>query len=266
MSLVIGSDSQLAQYFPDDYEKISSKNIELDYYDLDYYKDKFYDRIFFCFGENRTFIENNIEIFFKVNVEYTLKLLDYFKDKCNKIIVYSTSELWNDCDGPIDLQTTINYNYSPYIESKSLLTRQIETKRTFELNYDNVIILYPFNFNSIYRKGEFLFGKIFDSILNKKHIEIGDTYFYRDLIHPKYVVERSILAEEDEIIGSGRLVFVNDFIRDLYRNCDLRYEDYVTENYDCNLKLKRKIYYLNSKEAKYNNLLEDTLNDIKNLK
>lgn len=254
-NLVIGDTSQLAHYFPDEYEKISSRNI-----DFEYYKDKFYDRIFFCFGENRTYIENKINIFLEINVNYTLKLIDFFTDKCNKIIVYGTSELWNNREGAISLDDTFNFNSSPYIESKQAMIFSI--KRSL---YKNVLILYPFNFNSIYRKGEFLFGKIFNSIINKEKIEIGDTYFYRDLIHPKYVVERSLLAEEDEIIGSGRLTFVNDFIRDLYELFNMDYNKYVTENYKYNLKLKRKIYYLNTKEIRYSDLLYDTVNDIKKL-
>jgi nucleoside-diphosphate-sugar epimerase len=267
-SLVIGSTSQLIYYFPNNYEKISSRDIN-----LDNLKDNFYDRIFFCFGEQRTFIENDEQIFIDVNLLYTLKYVDLLKDRCNKLILYSTSELWNNCDGRIDLNIPFNYNYSPYIKSKELLTQYIIENRK---KYENIIILYPFNFNSIYRTYElidgkfsirktssFLFSKIFESLLTKKKIEIGDTYFYRDIIHPKYVVERSLLAEKDEIIGSGRLTFVNDFIRQLYMKNNLNYNDYVIENFDNNLKLKRKIYYCNSQQPKYTNLLIDTLNDIR---
>ena len=57
---------------------------------------------------------------------------------------------------------------------------------------------------------------------SREKIEIGDTYFYRDIIHPKYVVERSILADKDEIVGSGRLTFINDFIRNLYHFSGLK--------------------------------------------
>jgi nucleoside-diphosphate-sugar epimerase len=265
--LIIGDTSQLSYYFPEDYQRISSYNI-----DFSKFKDKSYDRIFLCAGEQRTFIEgvDNEKMFIEANVDYAFKLIDFFKDKCDKIIVYATSELWNNCDGPIDLSVPFNYNYSPYIRSKELLTNKISLE-----NYPNIIVLYPFNFNSIYRayqymngkfyirsEYKFLFSKIFESIITETSIEIGDTYFYRDLIHPKYVVERSILAEKDEIVGSGRLTFVNDFIRDLYKRNDLNYNKLVTENYDHNLILKRKIYHLNSRTIKYNNLLEDTLNDI----
>ena len=266
-SLVIGNTSQLSYYFPEDYEKISSRNINFNNFEK-----KYYSRIFLCFGEQRTFIENIEKIFIDINVDYTLNVINFFKDHCDKIIIYSTSELWNNCEGGIDLNTNFNYNYSPYIKSKEILTRQILDNK----NYKNVIILYTFNFNSIYRtyqninnnfsirkEQKFLFNKIFESIISKKQIQIGDTYFYRDLIHPKYVVKRSISTDKDEIVGSGRLTFVNDFIKDLYKHCDLDYTHYVIENYDYNLNLKRKIYYLNSKDIKYNDLLNDTLDDIK---
>jgi nucleoside-diphosphate-sugar epimerase len=201
------------------------------------------------------------DIFFDTNVGYTLKLIDFFVNKCNTLVVYGTSELWNQCEGAVQVSDPVNFEKTPYITSKFVLSGLIKEK-----NYNNVIVLHPFNFNSIYRKGDFLFGKIFDSIINKKHIEIGDTYFYRDLIHPKYVVQRSILAENDEIVGSGRLIFVNDFIRELYNENDLCYADLVTENFDHNLSIKRKIFYAKHQYQQYSNLLKDTLNDINKLK
>ena len=72
-----------------------------------------------------------------------------------------------------------------------------------------------------------------------------------------------MLAEKDEIIGSGRITFVNDFIRDLYYLSGLDYNEYVTENIDCTLTTKRKVNYLNSKGQLYNTLLKDTLNDLR---
>ena len=256
-SLIIGNTAQLSYYFPEEYERISSRNIN-----LDFYKDKFYDRIFFCFGENRTFIEKATDIFTEINVFYTIKLVKFFTQRCNKLIVYGTSELWNNCEGAINIKTLPNFNKSPYIDSKAIMTIAVHQLQYDEEIYKNVLVLHPFNFNSFHRKGPFLFGKIFDSILNKKHIEIGDTYFYRDLVHPKHVAERSILANEDEIVGSGRLTFVNDFIRDLYKYYELDYDQYVTENMNNNLKVKRKIYYLQSKEHLNSSLFEDTLLDI----
>jgi len=259
-NLVIGNTSQLAHYFPNEYEKISSRNIN-----FDDYKNKFYDRIFLCFAEQRTFLGNDTKLFFDINVDYTTDFISYFKKKCNKIIVYGTAELWNNYEGPISIDDKYNYNITSYIASKSELCNQINNYRENNL-LNNCIVIHPFNFNSTYRKDGFLFSKIFDSIINEKKIEIGDTYFYRDLVHPKYVVERSIEAEKDEIVGSGRLIHVNDFIRDLYHFNFLDYDDYVTENYDHNLSNKRKIYYLKSTKCNYDYqmLLSDTIKDIHN--
>jgi GDP-D-mannose dehydratase len=64
----------------------------------------------------------------------------------------------------------------------------------------------------VHRKEGFLFGKIFDSLLNNKKISIGDIDFYRDLIHPKNIVDISLITEKDIIIGSGELINVQKFI------------------------------------------------------
>jgi GDP-D-mannose dehydratase len=191
-----------------------------------------------------------------------MDVVNIFKPISNRVIVYSTCELWNNVDGAINLNTPFDYNYSPYIKSKELLTNRIKDLRDYN---QNVIIVYPFNFNSPYRKGEFLFGKIFDSIINKKKIEIGNTDFNRDLIHPRYIVERSIKAKEDEIIGSGYLINVNKFIKDLYKEMNMVYEDYVTENSINNLQVKRKEFYSETDiKYSYELLLSETVKDIKN--
>jgi len=249
-NLVIGNTSQLANYFPDDYEKISSRNIQL--------TDNEYDRVYICFAEQRTYIKDNPEIFFDTNVNYTLKLIDHYSRLSNKIIVYGTSELWNKCNGAIDINTPFNYKQHNYTDSKKLMIDKIK-----ENGYKNVIVLHPFNFNSIYRKEGSLFAKIFDSIINEKKITIGNTYFYRELIHPKFVVEESIKATSDQIIGSGRVEFVNDFIRDLYFEFDMDYDDFVTEDYKENITSNENIFYLKSKQLKYNQLFNDTVMEIK---
>jgi GDP-D-mannose dehydratase len=133
--------------------------------------------------------------------------------------------------------------------------------------YKNVIILYPFNFNSTYRSKDFLFGKIFSSIINKEKIEIGNTYFHRDIVHTKFVVNESLNAKEDKIIGSGRLTFVNDFIRDLFKYFKMDYNFYIEENL---LKFKErpveKEFYLDSKKNlfTYDELLTETILELEN--
>jgi len=256
MNLVIGNTSQLAYYFPDDYKKISSRDI-----DFDDFENKKYESVYVCFAEQRTHMKDNLELFLDVNVKYTLNVVDFFSKISNRVIVYGTSELWNKYSGGIDITLPFDYNFTPYIDSKRIMINELKSR-----NYKNVIIIHPHNFNSSRRKEGFLFGKIFNSILNNKKIHIGNTYFYRELIHPKYVVERSILATTDEIIGSGRLVFINDFIRELYAAFNLSYDKLVTENDIHNLNIKRNINYLNSFKPLYNSLLKDTVEDLKNNK
>lgn len=253
-NLIIGNTSQLSYYFPDDYIKISSRNI-----DYDYIKSKHWNKVFICLAESRKFIKD-IKIYDEVNFDLTINIIDILKNISKNIIVYSTCELWNKYDGQIDLSMNFDFYITPYQQSKYKLTSYILN------NYNNVFIMYPFNFNSTYRTIDFLFGKIFYSIINKEKIEIGDTYFYRDMIHPKFVVDESINATNHKIIGSGRLIFVNNFIRDLYKYYNMEYDKYIIENinndymeYD-----KRKEYYLKSDEClySYDNLLKDTISDI----
>ena len=256
-NLVIGNTSQLSMYFPEEYVKISSRNI-----DKSFIQNKMWNRIFLCFGESRKFIKDE-HLHNKINFDYTTKLIDFLLPHANKIVVYSTCELWNKCSGPIDLETPFNFFETNYIKSKFKLTNHILNSEVS----NKVIIIFPFNFNSIYRSQNFLFGKIFNSIINKTKIEIGNTYFNRDIIHPKCVVDKSITTENNLIVGSGRLVFVNDFIRDLYSNFNMDYDDYVSEKFDYyNEYETRNEYYLKSKKYlySYNNLLKETINDIKN--
>lgn len=255
-NLVIGSTSQLSYYFPDDYIKIPSRNIN-----YDSLLSKKWDRVFICLGESRKFIDN-IELYDDINFYLTLDIIEKFKNISNKIIVYSTCELWNQYDGSVSLSMDYNFYSTPYIQSKYKLTKLITDNQE---NYHNVIILYPFNFNSIIRDNNFLFGKIFNSIINKTKIEIGDTYFYRDLIHPIHVVNESINSTSHQLVGSGRLTFVNDFIRDLYKHYGLSYESLVVEHKDkFNEYERRKEYYLKSEfnQYDYSQLLKDTINDI----
>jgi hypothetical protein len=251
-NLVIGNTSQLSHYFPEEYEKISSRNI-----DLSLYKDEIYDRVFLCFAEQRTYIMDDEKLFNDLNVYETLRLVEFFSSRANYVVTYGTCELWNNIEGPVSIDTPFNYKYSPYCVSKELMTKKIH-----ELNNPNVIVIHTFNFNSPFRKPGFLFAKIFDSLINQTKIEIGDTYYYRDMIHPKYVVERSLSAKTDELVGSGRLTFVNDFIRDLFYSMKMDYNEYVTEKVDSSA--KRTIYYLYSKEPQYSydSLLKDSLYDI----
>jgi len=255
-NLIIGNTSQLSYYFPDDYIKISSRNI-----DKKFITSQNWDRVYICFGESRKFIDD-IRMHDDVNFYYTLEIINLLKNNSKSIIVYSTCELWNQVDGKIDLSMNFNFYSTPYLQSKYRLSKHIISNKS---EYFNVFVLYPFNFNSTYRNEDFLFGKIFNSIINKKIIEIGNTYFYRDIIHPKFVVDKSIKAFENEIIGSGRLIFVNDFIRDIYKYFKMDYNQYIIENISKYKEYEKvKEYYYNSNicQYSYDDLLSDTILDI----
>jgi nucleoside-diphosphate-sugar epimerase len=253
-NLVIGNTSQLSYYFPRDYKKISSRNIN--YNEI---KKNKYDRIFLLFAEQRTFLNKNIDFFTQINVDYTLEVIENLKEICNNIVVYSTSELWNKYDGCISIENKYDYNETPYIKSKEILCSIINSDRK---KYKNVIIVYPFNFNSVYRKEGFLFGKIFDSLLNNKKITIGDVDFERDLIHPKFIVDKSIQTNCDVIVGSGELINVKKFIIDLFKLYYKKFDDYIVINKENNLKNKRNNYFSCIKNSTYEELLKETIKDL----
>lgn len=252
-NLVIGNTSQLSYYFPREYIKVSSRDI-----DLLRIKRFFYDRIYLCFAEQKTYLDMDISSFSKINYDYTLFLIEELLSNCNNIVIYSTAELWNNYDGPICLSMAYNYNYSHYIKSKEMISNTILNST----KYKKVIIIYPFNFNSIYRKGNFLFGKVYKSIVDNQNITIGDVDFYRDIIHPQNIVNESINASDHKIIGSGYLYNIKNFIIDLYQMTNKNFDDYVTINSDLNLKNKRKNYFSLTKYSNYNELLQLSLKDI----
>jgi nucleoside-diphosphate-sugar epimerase len=257
--LLIGNTTQLSYYWDkycDNNTKIiSSRNI-----DLSYIKSQKWNRIYIAFAEGRTFLKD--APFYDVNVTYTLNLINEIKDYCKNIIYYSTTELWNKCNGPINIETVFNYDItSTYIYSKSKVTREL----LYNDKYKNVIILYPFSFNSPHRKeSNFLFSKVFDSIINKKRIILGNIDYYRELLHPKFVIEQSNKATTHQIIGSGRVVYVKDFIKDLYDYSFKDYDQYIEEDKNNIYKGKQNIFYLDSSEClySYEDLLLDTINDI----
>lgn len=256
-NLIIGGSAQLAKYFPDTFLRISSRNIE--YSQL---SDKKYDRVYIMMAEHRTYLNESEEFYDKINFHKTLEVVNFFRDKCNYVILYSTSELWNNLDGEIEIDIPFNYNYSPYIKSKEKISNYIRNNRDI---FHNVLIIYPVNFNSIHRKGDFLFGKIFNSIVNKIKITVGDIDFNRDVIHPSIIAEESMKTTSDILIGSGHLTNIKQYIIDLYKLYNLNYNDFITYDRSCNLKNKRKEYYTKVKFSSYNELLLLTKNEIKNI-
>ena len=145
-----------------------------------------------------------------------------------------------------------------------LLDKIKELQKTNSL-YNKVIFIHPFYFNSVRRCKYFLFGKIFDSIINKKQIEIGDVNFNRDMVHTSFVVKKSIEATEDMMVGSGKLFNVRDFIKDLYKLNDLDFNYYVKENLSIPTSGQPKLIMADVPwNYEYQDLLNDTREDIIN--
>ncbi len=254
MNLIIGSTSQLSHYFPSNYHRMSSRNINID--DI---KNGNYDRVFILFSEQRTFLNKNDNFFIDVNVTQTLKLINEIKNYVNKVVVYSTSELWNNCDGEVSVIDKYNYNYTPYIKSKEVLCDYINEHID---KYDNVIIVYPFNFNSPYRKEGFLFNKIFNSLIYKVKNNVGDLNFNRDIVHPQIVVNNSIKTEKNILVGTGELINIEGFIRELFGVYNLEINDYINIDNSNLLPNKRNLYYSKIKYSSKEELLKLTINDV----
>jgi nucleoside-diphosphate-sugar epimerase len=253
-NLIIGDTSQLNFYFPNEYHRISSRNIDLD--SIIQIK---YDTIFILFAEQRTFLNETEKFFTDINFNYTIKIIDEIKNYCNRIVVYSTSELWNNYNKEVLVTDTFNYNYTPYIKSKEILSNYINEHKP---EYSNVHIIYPFNFNSPYRKSGFLFSKIFDSLINKNINSVGDLNFYRDLIHPSIIVRESITTHSDLLIGGGELIHVESFVKELFSISNIDFNNYIHFKNENNLNNIRKNYFSGIKYSNYKELLKLTLYDI----
>jgi nucleoside-diphosphate-sugar epimerase len=259
MNLVIGNTSQQSHYYPDDFIKISSRNIN-----FNFLKENKFNGIYITFAEQRIY-EKNID-FITPNFNYTLKIINEVIDNCDKIVIFTSCELWSNLSGLISVDTTPNFNITnQYTLSKLILFNEIKRLRIIDDKYKKVVILHPFYFNSVYRNDYFLFGKIFYSIINKKKINVGNLNFYRDIVHTSFVVKKAIELKEDSMIGAGRLYNVKELIVDLYKSFNMNYNDFVTE--DLTLKSNDKMIRANVNwEYTYNDLLNDNILDIKKIK
>lgn len=261
MNLVIGN-SQLSHYFPKDYITISSRNV-----DLNYLLNNTWESVYLTFAEQRI---HDLGIdFITPNYLYTLQIINALLKNTNKIICYTSCEIWNNLSGIIRLNTTANFFpiNNEYVISKLLLWNKILELREKDDIYKKVIFVHPFYFNSIHRNEYFLFGKIFKSILNKEKITVGSLNFYRDMVHARFVVEKSIEAKSDIMMGAGRLFHVGDFIKDLYKINDLDAANYIKVNTFMDVLKPGTDKFIMAKvpwEYSYEDLLFDTQEDLRN--
>ena len=249
-NLVIGSSSQLARYFPEDFVKVSSRNLDID--ELSSHR---WESVFVCFAEQRTYMANSSEeairnLFWDTNMDLVKSVIFRLQSVSDKIIYYSTAELWNKNVGAISLNTPFSFHSNHYTNSKYAITQELQNKQ----KYPKVTIAYPFNFNSIHRGDQYLFGKVFKSILTGEKIVIGDTDYYRELLHPEMVVNASINNTEqgkDLVIGSGRLVHIGDFIKRLYQFFGMKFDIMVKQEYDYPPIYRSHIFYSSTHVPEY---------------
>jgi len=258
MNLVIGNTSQQSYYYPENYIRISSRNI-----DMEYISEKKYDCVYITFAEQRIY-EKNID-YLTPNLKYTLEIIKNIIDNVSKIVIFTSCELWSKKSGIITKDTLPDFDLNnDYTVSKFLLLKEIKRLRIADSRYNKVVIIHPFYFNSYYRSKYFLFGKIFDSIVNKKRIEVGNLDFYRDMVHTKFLVEKCMELDKDSMVGSGRLFNARDFIIDLYDSFNMKYSEYVKEDRSIPITNEKLIRADVKWEYTYQNLLDDTINDLKN--
>jgi len=222
--------------------------------------DNSYNIAILAFGENRTYLKDlPLESFEYVNVTLTVKAIDRLRHVSNQVIVFGTSELWSRVTGAISLDVPMIYFDSSYINSKYLLITILRSRC-----YSNVRIVHPFNFNTRFRAGDFLFGKIYSSILRRTPITLGDTYFDRDLVAPLDIVGACLKADgpNESIVGSGRLTNVNHAIRMLYSSAGLEYDQYVTE--DLSFISPRRLYPSFAKDGTGRDTLSWMISDLSN--
>jgi GDP-D-mannose dehydratase len=257
MKLVIGNSSQLAYYFPSDYVKISSRNI-----DLEYLRNNVWEAAYITFAEQRIY-EENID-YITPNYIYTLQIINALLDQSDKIVCYTSCELWNELNGFITPQTLPKFYplTNEYCISKLLLWNKVLELRKVDTRYKKVIFAHPFYFNSIYRSKYFLFGKIFDSIVNEKKIQLGNLDFYRDMVHTKFVVQKSIEMTNDMMVGSGQLFNVGNFVRDLYKLNGLDFEKFVREDKSISFGKSKSIMAKVDWNYTYQDMLSDTQSDL----
>jgi nucleoside-diphosphate-sugar epimerase len=256
MNLVVGNTSQLINYFdPLDTISVSSRN-----YDG---LDTGYGKVILTFAEQRTYLNLPIEDYMKVNVDYTFDVAKKLSENNEKVILFGSSELWNNYNGPIKESLPFDYQYSHYIFSKQKLFEKVKEEQ-YKGKMENVFFIHPFNFNSPYRKQGFLFAKIFESLINKSKVEVGNINIFRDIIHPKMIVDKINNIEKDSIVGSGVLTNIREFTQELFSNFGLNSDDYIVENSNTHSPHAQKCFWYDTEEL-YTNLLEDTIIDIEKI-
>jgi hypothetical protein len=255
MNLIIGNTSQQSYYYPDDYVRISSRNI-----DFNFLKQNKFDSIYVTFAEQRIY-DNNID-YINPNFLQVLKIIESVLDNTNKIVLFTSCELWTNKTGLITLDTNPDFNVkNEYTISKLLLFNEIKRLRKIDDRYNKVILIHPFYFNSCKRSPYFLFGKIYNSIIKKEKISTANLNFYRDIIHVKFLVKQCISLKQDSMMGCGQLINIKNYVVDLYNSFGLDFNEFVNEDTSTD-PTSKLIYPKVDWIYTYQDLLNDTIEDI----
>ena len=131
MNLVLGSTSQLSRYFPDNYAKVSAREL-----DLDALTKTRWDAVYICFAEQRTYLanaldENTRNLFWNTNVDKTLGIIERLQEVTDKIVYYSTAELWNNTSGPVNVTDSVSFHKNNYTDSKWHITQILRDKKKY---------------------------------------------------------------------------------------------------------------------------------------
>lgn len=264
LNLVIGSTSQLANYFPQNFIRVASRDLNLNSVVGSVWND-----VHIVFAEQRTYLAGSMDksianLFMTVNYDMTKSLVNAIMPISRRVFYYSTAELWNKKSGPVDENTPYDYHSNHYTDSKRMISEELSNKE----KYPNVTVVYPFNFNSILRRGEYLFGKVFTSIMNREPIKIGDINYYREMLHPSMVVEAVASQHDvgkDVVVGSGRLIHVGDFIKKLYESFGMNMDTMVESTVTAPSIYRQSIFYSSQKDDRFSetrllNLLVSEIN------
>ena len=242
--LIIGDTSQLSKCLPLNCDRVSSRN-----FDSTLVGD--YRKIFVCFAEQRTF-DNSLD-FMKINYDYTLELIDSIITKCDDVVFYSTAMLWENLNNYCIEDEFCYDDSNQYLVSKEKVTRELR-------DWSKVLIHYPCNFNSTYRKPGYLFSKLVHACQGNE-VSTGNLDFNRELAHTSYVAKRSYESSSSEIIASGFLTNVRNYFHDVIAHFDVQPE-FIQETIGSHTNKPDSHYKFVDMNYSYENLLQDTIEDI----
>ena len=233
--LIIGENSQLGYFLKG--TKVSARNIP-----YDFILQKEWNRIYICFAEQRTFLDNS-DSFMKINFNLTKEVIEKLYDKCKEFVFYSTTMLWSGVSGKYSIEMPYSYKESDYLVSKEKITEHLK-----EIN--KVSIHYPCNFNSKQRKGGFLFSSLYDVIINKKKNQVRCLDFKKEIAHASYIANKSTNMFGDNIIAPGYSINIRSLFSNILDAFDMNIKDYIEETHIDDF-IKPNDYYYHKVDDNY---------------